>query len=144
MKKAQSAGIQAHYEKCRQETTQKIDDAYDYLKESHQKITKAALSLNSGISRKTLTKPYICEYLTRYPEFSQEESSEYGTTEEMATRIRVLEEQLSKSVNRNKALISELKKVKADSDIKYKQLQLDYEYLLGDYQKSFEEKTIRL
>lgn len=64
--------------------------------------------------------------------------------EEMAARIEVLEDRLSKSVNRNKELLAEIQKIRAESAIKYKQLQLDYERLAGAYQKETEKKIIRL
>ena len=59
-------------------------------------------------------------------------------------RIEVLEDRLSKSVNRNKELLAEIQKIRAESAIKYKQLQLDYERLAGAYQKETEKKIIRL
>lgn len=80
----------------------------------------------------------------RYPEFSGTEIDESGTSEEMVARIKMLEEQLKISVQRNKKLTEELKKVKAENDIKYKQLRLDYERIAGAYQKLSEKKLVRL
>ena len=41
-------------------------------------------------------------------------------------------------------LLAEIQKIRAESAIKYKQLQLDYERLAGAYQKETEKKIIRL
>lgn len=111
---------------------------------THQTITKTVISKESGVSKKTLTKPYVYEYLMRYPEFAGTEIEKSGTSEEMAARIKMLEEQLKISVQRNKKLTEELKKVKAENDIKYKQLRLDYERIAGAYQKLSEKKLVRL
>lgn len=84
------------------------------------------------------------QYMSKYPEFSRTDKGDYKSTEEMAARIEVLEDRLSKSVNRNKELLAEIQKIRAESAIKYKQLQLDYERLAGAYQKETEKKIIRL
>lgn len=91
-----------------------------------------------------LCKPYIRDHLSKYPEFSHTDKGDYKSPEEMAARIEVLEDRLSKSVNRNKELLAEIQKIRAESAIKYKQLQLDYERLAGAYQKETEKKIIRL
>ena len=139
--KKQNEGVRAYQEEQRQETLSKIDEAYRYLKDTHQTVTKTAISKESGVSKKTLTKPYVYEHLMRYPEFAGTEIEKSGTSEEMAARIKMLEEQLKISVQRNKKLTEELKKVKAENDIKYKQLRLDYERIAGAYQKLSEKKT---
>ena len=91
-----------------------------------------------------ICKPYIRDHLSKYPEFSHTDKGDYKSPEEMAARIEVLEDRLSKSVNRNKELLAEIQKIRAESAIKYKQLQLDYERLAGAYQKETEKKIIRL
>ena len=142
--KKQNEGVRAYQEEQRQETLSKIDEAYRYLKDTHQTVTKTAISKESGVSKKTLTKPYVYKHLMRYPEFAGTEIEKSGTSEEMAARIKMLEEQLKISVQRNKKLTEELKKVKAENDIKYKQLRLDYERIAGAYQKLSEKKLVRL
>lgn len=140
----QNDGVRAYQEAQRQETLAKIDEAYEYLKQTHQTITKTAISMESGVSVKTLCKPYVRDHLSKYPEFSRADNNDYKSPEEMAAKIEILEERLLKSVNRNKALLAENKKMRSESDIKYKQLQLAYERLAGAYQKETEKKIIRL
>lgn len=142
--KKQNEGVLAYQESKRQNTLSKIDEAYNYLKQTHQTITKTAISMESGVSIKTICKPYIRDHLSKYPEFSHTDKGDYKSPEEMAARIEVLEDRLSKSVNRNKELLAEIQKIRAESAIKYKQLQLDYERLAGAYQKETEKKIIRL
>ena len=142
--KKQNEGVLAYQESKRQNTLSKIDEAYNYLKQTHQTITKTAISMESGVSIKTICKPYIRDHLSKYPEFSHTDKGDYKSPEEMAARIEVLENRLSKSVNRNKELLAEIQKIRAESAIKYKQLQLDYERLAGAYQKETEKKIIRL
>ena len=146
--KKQNEGVLAYQESKRQNTLSKIDEAYNYLKQTHQTITKTAISMESGVSIKTICKPYVRDHLSKYPElypeFSHTDKGDYKSPEEMAARIEVLEDRLSKSVNRNKELLAEIQKIRAESAIKYKQLQLDYERLAGAYQKETEKKIIRL
>lgn len=140
----QNDGVRAYQEAQRQETLAKIDEAYEYLKQTHQTITKTAISMESGVSVKTLCKTYVRDHLSKHPEFYRTDKNDYKSPEEMAARIEILEERLLKSVNRNKALLAENKKIRSESDIKYKQLQLAYERLAGAYQKETEKKIIRL
>lgn len=140
----QNDGVRAYQEAQRQETLAKIDEAYEYLKQTHQTVTKTAISMESGVSVKTLCKTYVRDHLSKYPEFSRTDKNDYKSPEEMAARIEILEARLLKSVNRNKALLAENKKIRSESDIKYKQLQLAYERLAGAYQKETEKKIIRL
>ena len=142
--KKQNDGVRAYQEAQRQETLAKIDEAYEYLKQTHQTVTKTAISMESGVSVKTLCKPYVRDHLSKYPEFSRTDNNDYKSPEEMAAKIEILEARLLKSVNRNKALLAENKKIRSESDIKYKQLQLAYERLAGAYQKETEKKIIRL
>ena len=100
--------------------------------------------MESGVSVKTLCKPYVRDHLSKYPEFSRADNNDYKSPEEMAAKIEILEARLLKSVNRNKALLAENKKIRSESDIKYKQLQLAYERLAGAYQRETEKKIIRL
>ena len=140
----QNDSVRAYQEAQRQETLAKIDEAYEYLKQTHQTVTKTAISMESGVSVKTLCKPYVRDHLSKYPEFSRTDNNDYKSPEEMAAKIEILEARLLKSVNRNKALLAENKKIRSESDIKYKQLQLAYERLAGAYQKETEKKIIRL
>lgn len=142
--KKQNNGVRAYQEAQRQETLAKIDEAYEYLKQTHQTVTKTAISMESGVSVKTLCKPYVRDHLSKYPEFSRADNNDYKSPEEMAAKIEILEARLLKSVNRNKALLAENKKIRSESDIKYKQLQLAYERLAGAYQRETEKKIIRL
>lgn len=142
--KKQNNGVRAYQEAQRQETLAKIDEAYEYLKQTHQTVTKTAISMESGVSVKTLCKPYVRDHLSKYPEFSRADNNDYKGPEEMAAKIEILEARLLKSVNRNKALLAENKKIRSESDIKYKQLQLAYERLAGAYQRETEKKIIRL
>ena len=142
--KKQNNGVRAYQEAQRQETLAKIDEAYEYLKQTHQTVTKTAISMESGVSVKTLCKPYVRDHLSKYPEFSCADNNDYKSPEEMAAKIEILEARLLKSVNRNKALLAENKKIRSESDIKYKQLQLAYERLAGAYQRETEKKIIRL
>ena len=142
--KKQNNGVRAYQEAQRQETLAKIDEAYEYLKQTHQTVTKTAISMESGVSVKTLCKPYVRDHLSKYPEFSRADNNDYKSPEEMAAKIEILEARLLKSVNRNKSLLAENKKIRSESDIKYKQLQLAYERLAGAYQRETEKKIIRL
>ena len=142
--KKQNNGVRAYQEAQRQETLAKIDEAYEYLKQTHQTVTKTAISMESGVSVKTLCKPYVRDHLSKYPEFSRADNNDYKSPEEMAAKIEILEARLLKSVNRNPALLAENKKIRSESDIKYKQLQLAYERLAGAYQRETEKKIIRL
>ena len=105
--KKQNEGVLAYQESKRQNTLSKIDEAYNYLKQTHQTITKTAISMESGVSIKTICKPYIRDHLSKYPEFSHTDKGDYKSPEEMAARIEVLEDRLSKSVNRNKELLAD-------------------------------------
>ena len=116
--KKQNEGVLAYQESKRQNTLSKIDEAYNYLKQTHQTITKTAISMESGVSIKTICKPYIRDHLSKYPEFSHTDKGDYKSPEEMAARIEVLEDRLSKSVNRNKELLAEIQKIRAESAIK--------------------------
>lgn len=142
--KKQNEGIRAYQEAQRQETLAKIYNAYEYLKQTHQTVTKTAISMESGVSTKTLCKPYVQGHLAKFPEFSCRGDNRNKSPEELAARITVLEERLSKSINRNRELVAKLKKVQSEDAIKYKQLQLDYERLAGAYQKETERKIVRL
>ena len=68
--KTQNEGIRTYQENKRQETLSRIDEAYQYLKESHLSITKKALSDTSGIPLRTIHQPYVQQYLLQYPEFN--------------------------------------------------------------------------
>lgn len=52
--KKQNEGVLAYQESKRQNTLSKIDEAYNYLKQTHQTITKTAISMESGVSIKTI------------------------------------------------------------------------------------------
>ena len=68
--KTQNEGIRTYQESKRQEKLSKIDEAYQYLKESHLSITKKALSDASGIPLRTIHQPYVQQHLLQYPEFN--------------------------------------------------------------------------
>ncbi|MEI3223928.1 MAG: hypothetical protein V8R96_06065 [Gemmiger sp.] len=67
--KRQNNGIIEYQKNKRNDTMSRIDEAYEYLSTTHQPISKSSLSRESGISRVTLNKPEITEYLKKYPEF---------------------------------------------------------------------------
>ena len=48
--KKQNDGVRAYQEAQRQETLTKIDNAYEYLKQTHQTVTKTAISMESGVA----------------------------------------------------------------------------------------------
>ena len=66
----QNDGVRAYQEAQRQETLAKIDEAYEYLKQTHQTITKTAISMESGVAIRTIHKPYVQQHLLQYPEFN--------------------------------------------------------------------------
>lgn len=52
--KKQNEGVRAYQEAQRQETLAKVDEAYKYLKQTHQTLTKTAISMESGVALRTL------------------------------------------------------------------------------------------
>lgn len=108
----------------------------------HQKITKKAISDTSGLAMRTVHKPYIQQYLLKYPEFNPniEITDSDNTVREQKLEIARLKKLLAKSKNQNNRLTKELLTLKE----KHKELEYNYECLLGDYQKAGEKKVIRL
>lgn len=137
-----NSGIRAYQESKRQETLRRIDEAYNYLMDTHQPVNRSSISRESGISRVTLSNPAISAYLKKSPEFSSEKDS--GDTdksiEELLQEQENLKEALKKARNRSRRLESEYQKVNQ----KYKELNESYQKLLGAYQKLTEDKLIRL
>lgn len=140
--KKQNEGVRAYQEAQRQETLAKVDEAYKYLKQTHQTITKTAISMESGVALRTLHKPYVQQHLLRYPEFnpSIEQSSSTAKLEDSLKEIERLKALLSKSRNQNRRISAELLAYKA----KCKDLELQNERLAGQCQKLGEMKLIRL
>lgn len=138
----QNEGVLQYQEDCRQETLSRVDEAYQYLKETHQKITKRAISDTSGLAMRTIHKPYVQQYLLKYPEFNPniEITNSDNTVREQKLEIARLKKLLAKSKNQNNRLTKELLTLKE----KHKELEYNYECLLGDYQKAGEKKIIRL
>ena len=142
MKNTQNEGIRTYQEERRKETIARISEAYNYLKESNQPITKAALSRESGISRVTLNKTEIVEFLASYPEFEEEktESNNSVSILELQTNLRIVKAELSRSRNRNNRIAAENLRLRKEVE----ELKQKYQVLLGDYQKMAEGKTLRL
>lgn len=140
--KKQNEGVRAYQEARRQETLSKVDDAYRYLKETNQIVTKTALSKESGVALRTLQKEYVQVHLLRYPEFNPNIASENATEEienlkNECVRLKTL---LSKARNDNNRLKAEMATLKE----KNKELITQNERLAGAYQKVTEKKLIRL
>ena len=108
--KKQNEGVRAYQEAQRQETLAKVDEAYKYLKQTHQTITKTAISMESGVALRTLHKPYVQQHLLRYPEFNSniEQSSSTAKLEDSLKEIERLKALLSKSRNQNRRISAEL------------------------------------
>lgn len=142
MKNKQNEGVRTYQEERRKETIAKISEAYNYLKETNQTITKAALSRESGVSRVTLNKAEIVEFLAGYPEFSEEkaESNPNISVLELQTSLQIAKAELSRSRNRNNRIAAENLRLRKEVE----ELEQKYQKLLGDYQKMAEGKTIRL
>ena len=133
-------GVRAYQEAKRQETLSKIDEAYTYLKETHQIITKAAIARTCGMSPKTINKPFVQAYLSNYEEFRATASASSESVEELKLKICSLNNKLEKTLKANSTLRAENTELK----LKCKSLAYDYECLLGDYQKAGEQKLIKL
>lgn len=140
--KKQNEGVRAYQEAQRQETLSKIDNAYEYLKKTHQPVTQTAISTESGVSIRTIHKPYVQQYLLQYPEFNPNISQHPSTVEleDALKEIERLKSLLSKSRNQNNRLTAELLTWKS----KCKELQVQNERLAGQCQKLGEKKLIRL
>ena len=68
------SGIKAYQESMRQETLRRIDDAYNYLIDTHQTVNRSSISRESGVSRVTLNNPAISEHLKKFPEFAPKQN----------------------------------------------------------------------
>ena len=73
------SGIKAYQESMRQETLRRIDDAYNYLIDTHQTVNRSSISRESGVSRVTLNNPAISEHLKKFPEFAPKQNSKRGS-----------------------------------------------------------------
>ena len=140
--KKQNEGVRAYQEAQRQETLSKIDNAYEYLKQPHQTVTKTAISMESGVAIRTIHKPYVQQHLLQYPEFNPNISQHPSTVEleDALKEIERLKSLLSKSRNQNNRLTAELLTWKS----KCKEFQVQNERLAGQCQKLGEKKLIRL
>ena len=109
--KKQNEGVLAYQESKRQNTLSKIDEAYNYLKQTHQTITKTAISMESGVSIKTICKPYVRNHLSKYPEFSHTDKGDYKSPEEMAAKIEVFSRLISEKLYYYEQIGSELEEI---------------------------------
>ena len=140
--KTQNEGIRTYQESKRQEKLSKIDEAYQYLKESHLSITKKALSDASGIPLRTIHQPYAQQHLLQYPEFNPDSvpCDSTGTITALEDEVKRLKCLLSKSRNDNNQLKAENLSLKEEC----RKLNYEYACVLGDNQKLRENKLIRL
>ena len=140
--KTQNEGIRTYQENKRQETLSRIDEAYQYLKESHLSITKKALSDTNGIPLRTIHQPYVQQYLLQYPEFNPDSApcDSAGTITALENEVKRLKCLLSKSRNDNNRLKAKNLSLKEE----YRKLNYEYSCVLGDNQKLRENKLIRL
>lgn len=135
------SGIKAYQESMRQETLRRIDDAYNYLIDTHQTVNRSSLSRESGVSRVTLNNPAISEHLKKFPEFAPKQNrSDTKSIEELLREQEILKEALKKAQNRSRRLPNENQHIKQE----YKELNESHQKLLGAYQKLTEDKLIRL
>ena len=133
--KTQNEGIRTYQESKRQEKLSKIDEAYQYLKESHLSITKKALSDASGIPLRTIHQPYVQQHLLH-----SVSCDSTGTITALENEVKRLKCLLSKSRNDNNRLKAENLSLKEEC----RKLNYEYACVLGDNQKLRENKLIRL
>lgn len=119
----------------------RIDDAYNYLIDTHQTVNRSSLSRESGVSRVTLNNPAISEHLKKIPEFAPKQNrSDTKSIKELLREQEILKEALKKAQNRSRRLANENQHIKQE----YKELNESHQKLLGAYQKLTEDKLIRL
>lgn len=140
--KRQNNGIIEYQKNKRNDTMSRIDEAYEYLSTTHQPISKSSLSRESGISRVTLNKPEITEYLKKYPEFcpNNESISILEANQTLKEENQKLRSALSQARNRNNRIAKENLQLRKD----YDELKVKYAKVLGMNQKLQEKRLIKL
>ena len=125
----------------RENTLSKIKSAISYLRENHIALTKTNIANEAGIHRNTLNKPYVEEFFLANPELLASKNEPSGLAKEQyEMRIADLEEKLKQSVAYNKKLKEDNHRLSNQ----LKELETDYEKLLGAYQVETSEKYFHI
>ena len=121
--------LEKYQDSKRAQTYAKIDKAIAYLREAGIPVTKKSIAEEAGLHPNTLGRQHVCEYLTKFKEFSPDEDAG-EKLQDLMKRITVLEDQLSHSRNNNAKLRAENERLRNEK----KEFEDKYRRLLGRYQ----------
>lgn len=140
-----NAGLEKHKNMQRENTLKRISEAIDQLRKKGLRLTKKAVAEEAGLAINTLKSDYVRTFLRSVPEFNSDLG--VGVPPQIAAlnsehnkAITLLKDQLNKERNRRKLVEAENIKLKS----KYRELNLDYQRLLGEYQTKVGKKLTRI